>query len=75
LKCADGRNQNVKHKRSRTNDRGSYPEQRHRRDVTRCAGVTDGGIKKRYQADREEKKNEMRGVHEMTNDELPMTNQ
>ena len=41
LELTDGRDQNVKHKRSWTNNDGRDSEKRHRRDVTGCTGVTD----------------------------------
>ena len=63
LKCTNGRNQNVEDKRSRTNDCRRKPEERHRRDITRCASVTDRRIEKRNQSDCEKQKNEMRRVH------------
>src|SRR5439155_12415523 len=64
LKCTNGRNQNVKDKRSRTNDRRRKPEECHRGDITRCASVTDRRIEESDDADCEKKKNEMRRVHE-----------
>ena len=66
LERADGRDENVKDKRSRTNDSRREAEQRHGRDVTRRAGVTNGRIKKCDQPDGEKKENEMSGVHALS---------
>src|SRR6266446_55932 len=63
LKSSDGRNQNVKHKRSWTNDGRRDSEQRHYRNVTRRTCMADRRVKKRDQSDGEKKKNEMRRVH------------
>ena len=62
LERPDRGNQNVEHKRSRTNDRWRDSEKRHRRDVTRRTSVTDRRVQKGDHADRE-KKNEMCRVH------------
>src|SRR4029077_9652812 len=45
LERADGRDQNVKHKRSWTNDNGRDSKQRHRCDVTRRTSMTDRRVK------------------------------
>ena len=59
LERPDRGNQNVEHKRSRTNDRWRDSEKRHRRDVTRRTSVTDRRVQKGDHADREKKKKEM----------------
>ena len=63
LERPDRGNQNVEHKRSRTNDRWRDSEKRHRRDVTRRTSVTDRRVQKGDHADREKKKKEMYRVH------------
>src|SRR5438132_4123084 len=67
LKGADGGNQNVEHKRSRTNDHGCKPKQRHRRDVTRCAGVANRRIQKSNETDSQKKRSQMCEIHCRTN--------
>src|SRR6266576_2779174 len=62
LKRANRRNQDVKHQRSWTNNGRSYPEQRHRSDVTRRTRMAHRRVKKRDHPDGEKKKNELRRV-------------
>ena len=62
LKRANGRNQNVKHKRSRPNDCGRDSEKRHGCDVTRRARMAHGRVKKCDQANCKKQKNELRRV-------------
>ncbi len=63
LERANRCNENIKNKRSWTNDGRCQPEKGHRRDVTGCPGMTDRRIKKSDQPDCEKKKNQMCRVH------------
>ncbi len=60
---ADRRDQNVQDQRGRPNRRRRDSEKTHDRDVTGSAGVADGGIEKRDDADDHEKECEMGRVH------------
>jgi hypothetical protein len=71
LKRADRRNQDVKHKRSWTNNGRCYSEQRHDCDVTRRTCVAHRRVKKSDHPDGEKKRNEMRCVHLMMLSESP----
>src|SRR6266566_2494263 len=63
LECADGRDQNIEHQSSRSNDGGSKSPQGHDCDVSRCSRVTDRRVEKRDHADGQEEQDEMRVVH------------
>src|SRR6266480_876988 len=66
LKRRDHRNQNVQYQRGWPDGCGYDPEQRHHGDVAGRPGVTDAGIKEGDDANRQEKKNEMPGVHHLS---------
>ena len=69
LKRANRSDQDVKHERGRANDGRCDSEQRHRGDVARRTRMAHRRVQKCDHPDGGKKKDELRRVHKMTNDE------